>query len=93
MRLLVADVQPDGKLIRLAEDRQVTRLGESVFSKGILSEEAIRLTEEVLTRFRTTVDGLGSSAIRVVATSASRDQGELTTIRSAKAHSSCHARQ
>lgn len=75
MRLLVADVQPDGKLIRLAEDRQVTRLGESVFSKGILSEEAIRLTEEVLTRFRTTVDSLGASAIRVVATSATRDAG------------------
>ncbi len=75
MRLLVADVQPDGKLIRLAEDRQVTRLGESVFSKGILSEEAIRLTEEVLTRFRTTVDALGASAIRVVATSATRDAG------------------
>lgn len=75
MRLLVADLSIDGRLNRLAQDRQVTRLGESVFSKGMFSEEAIRVTEEVLVRFRSTVAGLGVDAMRVVATSATRDAG------------------
>jgi len=75
MRLLVAEVELDGKLVRLAEDRQVTRLGESVFTRGILGEDAIRLTEEVLARFRMSLEALGVSAIRVVATSATRDAG------------------
>ncbi|WP_031496384.1 Ppx/GppA phosphatase family protein [Bryobacter aggregatus] len=75
MRLLVAETTEDGKLLRLAEDRQVTRLGESVFSRGLISEEAIRLTEEVLTRFRLTIGGFGAAAVRAVATSATRDAG------------------
>ncbi len=75
MRLLVAEVTPDGRLVRLAEDRQVTRLGESVFTKGVLAEDAIKLTEEVLARFRLSLDALGVSAMRVVATSATRDAG------------------
>lgn len=73
MRLLVAGIGDQGQLLRLAEDRQVTRLGESVFTKGILSEDAIRIAEEVLTRFRGIVQGLDVEALRAVATSATRD--------------------
>ena len=75
MRLLVAEIGDHGQLLRLAEDRQVTRLGESVFTRGILSEDAIRVAEEVLTRFRGVVQGLGVEALRAVATSATRDAG------------------
>ena len=73
MRLLVAEVGAGGELVKLAEDRQVTRLGESVFARGVLSEEAIQIAEEVLRRFRVTVDSLGVTSMRTVATSATRD--------------------
>jgi len=73
MRLLVAEVGARGEMIRLAEDRQVTRLGESVFTHGLLSEDAIRIAEEVLKRFRTTIENLGGAQTRAVATSATRD--------------------
>jgi exopolyphosphatase/guanosine-5'-triphosphate,3'-diphosphate pyrophosphatase len=73
MRLLVAEVDEQGEVKRLAEDRQVTRLGESVFTHGVLSEDAIRITEEVLARFRVTIAGLGGAQTRAVATSATRD--------------------
>jgi exopolyphosphatase/guanosine-5'-triphosphate,3'-diphosphate pyrophosphatase len=73
IRLLVADVDAGGQLTRLAEDRQVTRLGESVFTGGILDENAIRLTEEVLARFREIVASHGGASMRAVATSATRD--------------------
>lgn len=73
MRLLVAEIDSRGQLVRLAEDRQVTRLGESVFTRGILSEDAIFVAEQVLTRFRGVVQGLGVESIRAVATSATRD--------------------
>lgn len=73
MRLLVADVLDRGGIARLAEDRQVTRLGESVFRLGLLSEEAIQLAEEVLRRFRVTIEQWKVEGIRAVATSATRD--------------------
>jgi exopolyphosphatase/guanosine-5'-triphosphate,3'-diphosphate pyrophosphatase len=73
MRLLVAEVSESGQWTRLAEDRQVTRLGESVFSHGLVSEDAIRITEEVLGRYRVMLAGLGGAQLRAVATSATRD--------------------
>lgn len=73
MRLLVAEVRADGSLERIAEDRQVTRLGESVFGQGVLSEDAIATAEGVLRRFRNVIDGNRVGAVRAVATSATRD--------------------
>jgi exopolyphosphatase/guanosine-5'-triphosphate,3'-diphosphate pyrophosphatase len=73
MRLLVAETGSQGEIVRLEEDRQVTRLGESVFSHGALSEDAIRLAEEVLGRFRGIIARHGVTKARAVATSATRD--------------------
>jgi exopolyphosphatase/guanosine-5'-triphosphate,3'-diphosphate pyrophosphatase len=39
------------RLVEIHEDREVTRLGESVFRSGFLSPEAIALTVKVLRRF------------------------------------------
>src|SRR5207253_6593113 len=36
------------RLVEIHEDREVTRLGESVFKSGLLSPEAIALTVKVL---------------------------------------------
>ena len=61
------------KLREIHEDREVTRLGESVFRSGFLSPEAIATTVKVLRRFHRAVQRTGADSVRVVATSAMRD--------------------
>src|SRR3984893_2047557 len=61
------------RLVEIHEDREVTRLGESVFRSGLLSPEAIALTVKVLRRFHRAVQKAGADTLRVVATSALRD--------------------
>jgi exopolyphosphatase/guanosine-5'-triphosphate,3'-diphosphate pyrophosphatase len=61
------------RLVEIHEDREVTRLGESVFHNGFLSPEAIALTVKVLRRFHRAAQRAGADAVRVVATSALRD--------------------
>src|SRR5262250_1776723 len=60
-------------LVEVHEDREVTRLGESVFSSGFLSPEAIASTVKVLRRFHRAAQKAGADTVRVVATSALRD--------------------
>lgn len=55
------------------EDRQVTRLGEQVFSSGLLSPQAMAETVKVLRRFHRSAQRLGVDTVRVVATSALRN--------------------
>jgi len=57
----------------LHEDREVTRLGASVFESGLVSPEAIAATLQALKRFQRAVQLYGAEQIRVVATSAMRD--------------------
>jgi len=57
----------------LHEDREVTRLGESVFRNGLLAPEAIASTIQALSRFHRATQRYGVDAVRVVATSALRD--------------------
>jgi exopolyphosphatase / guanosine-5'-triphosphate,3'-diphosphate pyrophosphatase len=61
------------RLHQLLEDREVTRLGESVFRDGLLSPDAIANTVKVLRRFHRAVQNEGVDSVRVVATSALRD--------------------
>ena len=61
------------RLVEIYEDREVTRLGESVFRSGFLSPEAIALTVKVLRRFHRAAQRAGADSVRVVATSALRD--------------------
>lgn len=75
------------RLTEIHEDREVTRLGESVFQSGFLSPNAIASTVKVLRRFHRTVQNLAADPVRVVATSALRDarnsQAFLEWVRSA----------
>ena len=57
----------------VAEDREVTRLGASVFDSGLVSPEAMAQTLRALKRFQRAVQAHGVDQIRVVATSAMRD--------------------
>ena len=71
-RLKIARVQAH-RLKTLAEDREVTRLGGSVFDSGLISPEAMAATLRTLKRFLRTVQTHGVDRIRVVATAALRD--------------------
>jgi exopolyphosphatase / guanosine-5'-triphosphate,3'-diphosphate pyrophosphatase len=71
-RLKIAKVVAH-QLKTLAEDREVTRLGASVFESGLVSPEAMALTLRALKRFQRAVQVHGVDKIRVVATSAMRD--------------------
>lgn len=55
------------------EDREVTRLGESVFESGLISPEAMANTIQALKRFHKAVQLHGVDRARAVATSAMRD--------------------
>ncbi len=66
-RLKIAKVVAH-QLKTLAEDREVTRLGASVFESGLVSPEAMALTLRALKRFQRAVQAHGVDQIRVVAT-------------------------
>src|ERR1700755_3426513 len=70
--LAIASVQAH-KLKTLHEDREVTRLGESVFETGVISPEAMANTIKALKRFHKAVQAHVVDQVRVVATSAMRD--------------------
>ncbi len=57
----------------LHEDREVVRLGESVFLNGTLDPAAMEQTVRVLKRFQKAVQTHGATKIRVIGTSALRD--------------------
>jgi exopolyphosphatase / guanosine-5'-triphosphate,3'-diphosphate pyrophosphatase len=71
-RLKIAKVVSH-QLRTLHEDREVTRLGASVFASGLVSPEAMAATLRALKRFQRAVQQHGADQIRVVATSAMRD--------------------
>ncbi len=71
-RLKIASAQMH-RLKTLHEDREVTRLGESVFQTGSISPEAMAGTIRALKRFYKAVQLHAADKVRVVATSAMRD--------------------
>ncbi len=72
VRLKISRLQA-GRLKEIHEDREVTRLGEGVFSSGLLSPESMSQTVQVLRRFNRAVQECGTDSVKVVATSAVRD--------------------
>ncbi len=71
-RLKIAAVQQH-KLHTLYEDREVTRLGASVFETGVISPESMASTIRALKRFHKATQTHVVDTVRVVATSAMRD--------------------
>jgi exopolyphosphatase/guanosine-5'-triphosphate,3'-diphosphate pyrophosphatase len=71
-RLKIACIEEHG-LKTMYEDREVNRLGESVFQTGVLSPEAMERTIKALRRFHKGVQTHAVDRVRVVATSAMRD--------------------
>lgn len=71
-RLKIAKVVAH-RLKTVHEDREVTRLGSSVFDTGLVSPDAMATTLRALKRFQRAVQAHGVDQLRVVATAAMRD--------------------
>jgi exopolyphosphatase / guanosine-5'-triphosphate,3'-diphosphate pyrophosphatase len=71
-RLKIAKVVAH-RLKTIHEDREVTRLGSSVFETGLVSPDAMAATLRALKRFQRAVQSHGVDQLRVVATAAMRD--------------------
>src|SRR6202140_2722839 len=72
-RMLAAEVLPGEPPRTLAAEREVTRLGQSVFRDGRISAEAMDSVLAVLTRMAVMYRRLDVVGVRAVATSAVRD--------------------
>ena len=73
IRLLVADVPAAGGHTDLLRRMEVVRLGEGVDATGRLAPQAIERTRLVLAEYAAAARDLGAAAVRMVATSATRD--------------------
>ncbi len=74
LRLLVADVDPvTGTLVDVDRRMEIVRLGEGVDATGRLAPAALARTLRVLRSYAAIVAAAGASAVRMVATSATRD--------------------
>lgn len=71
----VAEVPAEGSIRIVASDRQVTRLGESVFRNGRISPAAIEFSCNVLASMAQKYKAANAVAVRAVGTSALRDAG------------------
>ncbi|MFB9660945.1 exopolyphosphatase [Glycomyces mayteni] len=73
IRLLIADVDDEGRLHDVVRRMEVVRLGEGVDQTGRLSAAALTRTRDALADYTAQIKEHGAEAVRMVATSASRD--------------------
>src|SRR6266700_7083890 len=74
VRMMAAEIS-HGETRILAQERQVTRLGESVFREGKISKEALDFLCGALAGMSAAYNRLDVAGVRAVATSAVRDAG------------------
>lgn len=72
IRLLIAELLPDGSVRTLEELERPTSMGRETFLTGTLSAATIRKAVHVLRQFRAVMDTYGVAHTRAVATSAVR---------------------
>jgi exopolyphosphatase/guanosine-5'-triphosphate,3'-diphosphate pyrophosphatase len=73
IRLLIADAGPGGRVVDVVRDMRIVRLGEGVDRTGRLAAEAIERTRDALVGYTELIDKHRAAAVRMVATSATRD--------------------
>ncbi|MCA5892856.1 Ppx/GppA family phosphatase [Isoptericola sp. NEAU-Y5] len=73
IRLLVADVGPDGTLVEVDRRLQIVRLGQGVDRTGRLAPEALERTFAASREYARVIAETGATRVRFVATSATRD--------------------
>ena len=84
IRLLIADVDPDRATLSDVDRRmEIVRLGQGVDTTGRLAPEALDRTLKALRGYAELIEGHGAEAVRMVATSATRDAARWLSISSA----------
>ena len=74
LRMLIADIDPAGRELADVERRmEIVRLGQGVDATGRLAPEALERTMRVLAQYADDIASARARAIRMVATSATRD--------------------
>jgi exopolyphosphatase/guanosine-5'-triphosphate,3'-diphosphate pyrophosphatase len=73
MRMAVGNVNGSRRLELLESIREPVRLGQDVFTQGLISEETIERAIEAFVRFRKIIDAHNVQRARAVATSALRE--------------------
>lgn len=73
MRLSIGSVDAERRIDGLENLREPVRLGQDVFSKGVISNETIEAASEAFNRFKEALEKHGVSSLRAVATSALRE--------------------
>jgi exopolyphosphatase/guanosine-5'-triphosphate,3'-diphosphate pyrophosphatase len=73
IRLLVADVAPDGTLVDVVRRMEIVRLGQDIDRTGVIAPEAMARTLAAARTYAHQCRELGADRVRFVATSASRD--------------------
>jgi exopolyphosphatase / guanosine-5'-triphosphate,3'-diphosphate pyrophosphatase len=73
IRLLVADVAPDGTLVDVVRRMEIVRLGQDIDRTGVIAPEAMARTLTAASGYARQCRELGAARVRFVATSASRD--------------------
>ena len=85
VKLLVADVGRDGAVIPLFEQSEQTRLGRDFYDDHILRPDAIANTARAVAEFAECARSQDATAIRVIATSAARDEANRLLAQAATA--------
>jgi exopolyphosphatase/guanosine-5'-triphosphate,3'-diphosphate pyrophosphatase len=79
LRLLIADVNPRrGELTDLVRRMEIVRLGQGVDATGQLAAEALDRTFRMLAEYADAISSASVQAVRMVATSATRDASNAT---------------
>ena len=73
IRLLVADVAPDGTLVDVVRRMEIVRLGQDIDRTGVIAPQAMTRTLAVTREYAHQCRALDVDRVRFVATSASRD--------------------
>src|SRR5262245_56546603 len=72
LRMLLAELRPDGSVLVLAELRRALALGRETFHTGTLSAASIQKAVNILRQYRSIMDTYGVTHTRAVATSGVR---------------------
>ena len=73
IRLIVAQLKPDGGYRIIDDEKARTRLGAGLVDTGMLSDEAIQESVDAISRMHSIARGYEAASIRGIATSATRE--------------------
>ncbi|HEX9582502.1 MAG TPA: hypothetical protein VF970_15465, partial [Gemmatimonadales bacterium] len=73
LRLVVAEVEPDGSYRVLDEEQEMARLGRGLFKTGRLAHAPMERSIEALGKMKAIAEGFQVDELRAVATSAVRE--------------------